>query len=133
MTLNYTELNFEVIVNVNRLYSLAIDITKKSPEWDGVYHLLKNSPISLDDLARELKLSDRFRDELSYDSKSSFETKLERSLKKWIQSQPSDVTWKKIIDTLVALDMNKTAQEVKKYLEQPDVYIRYSVKLDFNI
>ena len=133
MTLNYTELNFEVIVNVNRLYSSAIGITKKSPEWEDVYHLLKNSPITLNDLTRELKLSDRFRDELSNDSKSSFQTKLERSLKKWIQSQPSDVTWKKIIDALVALEMNKTAQEVKKYLEQPAVYIKYSKKLDFNI
>ena len=105
------------------------DITKKSPEWKDVHDLLKNSPIHLDDFTRELELSDRFRDELR-NEKSSFETKLERSLKKWIESQPSDVTWKKITDTLVALDMNKTAQEVEKYLEQPDVYIKYSKKLD---
>ena len=114
-------------------FSEHFDITKKSPDWKDVHDLLKNSSIDLGDFTRELNLRDRFRDELSNDSKSSFETKLERSLKKWIQSQPSDVTWKKIIETLVALDMNKTAQEVKKYLEQPDVYIKYSVKLDFNI
>ena len=110
-----------------------VDITKKSPEWEDVYDLLKNSPIQdcLDDFNRELRLEDGFCGRLRNDLGSSFETKLELSLQKWIESKPSDVTWDMIIKTLENLNLISTSKEVKRYLQHPDIYKKYSEKIDF--
>ena len=112
-----------------------VDISKKSPEWKDVHELLKNSPIPiqdwLDDFTRELRLDDRFRGHIRNDLSSSFETKLELSLQKWIESESSDVTWDMIIKTLEKLNMKRTAKDVKGYLQHPDVYKKYSEKIDF--
>ena len=110
-----------------------VDITKKSPEWKDVHQLLKNSPIQdcLDDFTRELRLDDGFRGQIRNDLKWSFETKLELSLQKWIESESSDVTWDMIIKTLEKLNLIRTSKEVKGYLQHPDVYKKYSEKIDF--
>ena len=85
----------------------------------------------MDDFTRELKLDDGFRGHIRNDLSLSFETKLELSLQKWIESESSDVTWDMIIKTLEKLNMKKTAKHVKGYLQHPDIYKKYSEKIDF--
>ena len=122
--------NYIVLSDVIR----NVDITKKSPELKDVHDLLKNSLTQdrLNNFNRELGLDGGFRDRIRNDLRSSFETKLELSLQEWIESESSDVTWDMIIKTLTKkLNMKRTAREVQGYLQHPDVYKKYSQKIDF--
>ena len=107
------------------------DILKKSPEVNDVYKSIKEQAANWNDLAIELKIDENTRTTLLNDARLTNHGKLEHILQKWHQVQPSDVTWEKILEVLESLMFRRTAGEVKRFLEKPDVIKKYRKKPDF--
>ena len=104
------------------------DILKKSPEVDDVFDLIKEHSANWYDMAIVLKIDGNTRTTLQNDGKSTVDGKLERILQIWHQAQPSDVTWEKILEVLESMKLRRTAGEVKRFLENPDVIKKYRKK-----
>ena len=94
-------------------------------------HVLKDISALWYDFGGKLNVPLTERESLLRDCKLTDVGKLEKILDKWISNQKSDVTWKKILDVLVACGKNNIATEVKEHLEQQDFYDRYISKDDF--
>ena len=84
------------------------------------------------EIGKELRVEDDFLESLRKkgDARTDKE-KLGEVLGEWIDSQCSDVTWQKVMDVMITLRKKKQAQQVKEYLEQPEVIERYHGKKDF--
>ena len=101
-------------------------ILQKSPEKSDVYNLLKKKSAHWDDFARELNIDDNFRQDLSYEGNTiPSRSKLERVLKKWIESETSEVTWRNIIRVLEDLEFTDLARDVDDYLRKEEVVKKY--------
>ncbi len=81
-----------------------------------VYHQLKGESTKWNEIARELRISHNYREELRMRNDLSNRDRLEMALIKWKESQRSDVSWDKIIMMLRDLDLNSVASKVMQYL-----------------
>ena len=105
---------------------------KKPPEVDDVYELLSKRSARWNDFARALKIDANFREKLQrHGFATTEETKLESILYKWIESEPSDVTWSNLIKVLERLQFLDIASEVKGYLKNEEVIKKYRQKKDY--
>ena len=102
---------------------------KKSPEFEDVYKFLRNKSAHWDDFARDLLVDYNFRQELHQGSLTA-NAKLEKVLRKWMESKSSDVTWRNLFEVLEQLQFLDTASHVKSYLEREEVIEKYYQKKD---
>ena len=73
-------------------------------------------------IGQVLRVSFQFREELRLEGiQSSFESKLERVLHKWVESESSEISWDSIISMLKDLKLKETANKVEKYLLQQSI------------
>ena len=113
------------------IFADNIQIVKKSPERTDVFNLIKCHSAKWDGFARELHVDDNTRESLKHDISLESDGRLERILKIWIESQCSSVTWEKILDVLISMDLKYTAGKVQDYLKYQEVIDKYVKKPDF--
>ena len=94
--------------------------------------LLRTKAANWEEFARDLGIGDNYRSQLKEESRtSSAEKILDKILTKWIDSETSEVTWKKIIDVLTGLEYIALVRNVKTYLRKEDVIKKYCKRMDF--
>ena len=103
----------------------------KSPELDDVFPLMTKLSSSWHDIGGRLRVPIGERQSLLQVTNMSNDGKLERILDIWISSQPSDVTWKMIIDMLIAFEKKNIASEVARFLDKQHIYEKYIQQDDF--
>ena len=103
----------------------------KSPELDDVFPLMNELSASWYDIGGKLRVAIGERESLLHESRISDDGKLEKILHKWISSQTSDVTWKKILDILMVFKKINIASEVKKFLDTQEAYDKYACQRDY--
>ena len=103
----------------------------KSPERLELFKLLKSKSNSWDEFARELRVERSFRVSLRSNTALSNDKRLEEVLQRWIDSESSPVTWKRVIHVLDELKLKRVVKDVKKYLQRPDVIEKYSEMEDY--
>ena len=96
-------------------------ILKKSPNSADVFDLIKCHSSRWDEFASGLRVPFDTRESLRRNIALEDGGRLERVVVKWIESQCSPVTWENIIDTLVSMDLKRTAGEVQDYLKHQQV------------
>ena len=101
------------------------DLLMKSPELDDVFPLMTKLSSSWHDIGGKLGIPIDKRQSLLQNASISNDSKLEEILHLWICSQPSDVTWKMIIDVLIVFEKKNVASEVTRFLEKQDIYQKY--------
>ena len=107
-------------------------ILNKTPQRQDVFKLLKSKSTKWDDIARELRVDSKRREELRKDVSINSDKKLEEVLTTWIDSETTPVTWKTVIEKLdEELALKKMAKDVKKYLKRQDVVEKYSEMDDY--
>ena len=107
-------------------------ILNKTPQRQDVFKLLKSKSTKWDDIARELRVDSKRREELRKDVSINSDKKLEEVLTTWIDSETTPVTWKTVIEKLdKELALKKMAKDVKKYLKRQDVVEKYSEMDDY--
>ena len=109
----------------------SISILMKSPEKRDVYRFLRKKSSNWDGFAIELGVALNFRQELTQNSLLNNNSKLDMVLEKWIEAQPSPVTWSQIVYVLEQLEYKDIAREVQHYLQQQNVIDQYSRKKNF--
>ena len=107
------------------------DLLMKSPELDDVFPLMTKLSSSWHDIGGKLGIPIDKRQSLLKNASISNDSKLEEILDVWICSQPSDVTWKRIIDVLIAFEKKNVASEVEKFLDKQRIYEKYIQQDDF--
>lgn len=107
-------------------------ILNKTPQRQDVFKLLKSKSTKWDEIARELCVDSKRREELRKDVSINSDKKLEEVLTTWIDSETTPVTWKTVIEKLdKELALKKMAKDVKKYLKRQDVVEKYSEMDDY--
>lgn len=106
-------------------------ILKKSPEVDDVYELLKHKSSRWSDIGREFRVSEDFREELRSLIYLTNRDKLERVIRKWVESESIDVTWNALIAVLTEVQLIDIVRKVRGFLLAPDTIEKYSLKEDF--
>ena len=97
-----------------------------------MYHLLKEKSADWNGFRRELWLDGNYGDTLARDRSLTDDDRLDKVLTKWIEAQPSPVTWSMILEMLRELELLNVADKVKKYLKREDVIEKYSQKNNFS-
>ena len=103
----------------------------KSPELDDVFPLMTKLSSSWHDIGGRLRVPIGERQSLLQVTNISNDGKLEKILDVWISSQPSDVTWKTILDMLIAFEKKNIASEVARFLDKQHIYEKYIQQDDF--
>ena len=109
----------------------SISILEKSPESIDVYRLLKKKSADWRAFRKELRLDDNYEEKLGRNCSLTDEDRLAKVLAKWIEKQPSPVTWNNILEVLKELELLNIAQKVKNYLQKEDVVKKYRKKNNF--
>ena len=104
---------------------------KKSPELYDVYNLLRKHSADWHVLGIELGITVGDLRSLSMNVALGDLSKLNTILSDWIQGQPTSVTWGKVFEVLIKLNLRHTAQEVNCFLERVDVVKKYMGTPDF--
>ena len=107
--------------NSNHNFLDDAPILKKSPNSAVVFDLIKCHSSRWDEFASGLRVPFDTRESLRHNIALEDGGRLERVVVKWIESQCSPVTWENIIDTLVSMDLKRTAGEVQDYLKHQQV------------
>ncbi len=90
---------------------------KEVVELKEVFDLLKKKSQKWDDIGQALGISLDFRQGLFREAHAATDqSKLERVLHKWIETECSDATWSKVLKVLKELGLRDVAEEVVKYL-----------------
>ena len=103
-------------------------ILKKSPDVDDVIDLIKNHSAKWDKFGIALKVDENTRSSLLHDVRLDDDGKLDRILRKWHEAETSDVTWEKVLGVLESMKLKKTADEVTRFLKQPNTIEKYSMQ-----
>ena len=94
------------------------DCAQARPSLQQVYRLLKTKCCRWDAIGRELAVPLSYRDELRQEGlTTSNESKLERLLNHWLETECSEVSWDHLIKVLQELQWNDSLREVHKFLE----------------
>ena len=104
---------------------------KKSPELCDVYNLLRNHSPDWHVLGIELGITVGDLKSLTKNAALGNLSKLNIILNDWIQGQPTSVTWGKVFEVLIKLNLRHTAQEVNCFLERVDIVKKYMGRPDF--
>ena len=81
---------------------------------------------------REMNLHDNYEDTLARDPRLNDDDRLYKVFTKWIEAEPSPVTWAKILEILQILHFLNIAKKVRDYLQDGDVIKKYSKKEDYS-
>ena len=98
-------------------------ILQKSPDLHDLLPLIR----TVDWYEFSGKLGVKDRTSIHNDVRLSEYSKLEAALKKWEEAEPTDVTWKTVIDILD----DKLARQVTDFLQKTKNYNKYSAREDF--
>ena len=98
-------------------------ILQKSPDRHDLLPLIR----TVDWFEFSGKLGVQDRTSIHNDVRLSEYSKLEAALKKWEEAEPTDVTWKTVIDILD----DKLAKQVIDFLQKTKNYDKYSAREDF--
>ena len=94
--------------------------------------MLKKKSAHWDDFARELNIDDNLRQDLTNEGNTTHSrSKLERVLKKWIESETSEVTWRNVIRVLEDLEFTDLARDVDDYLCKEEVVKKYNQRNNY--
>ena len=108
------------------------DLLLKEPEKKDVLDILQQKSARWKEFAIALDVNDNLCDDLTKAGPmSSPYEKLDTVLEEWIESQCSDVTWQKVFDVLKKLNLNRTANKFRKFLEQDEIKLKYYNREDF--
>ena len=108
-----------------------VSILKKSPDVDDVKDLIKNHSAKWNDFAMALKVDEDTRSSLLHDEKLGNNGKLDHILRKWYEALPSEVTWEKVLEVLDSMELRRTANEMKRFLKNPNTIEKYRKDPDF--
>ena len=79
-----------------------------------------------EDIGRILRVPLNYRDQLRMEGvQTSPETKLERTLIKWVESQCSPVTWSNLIGGLSSLQFNDVLYNVRQFVTSDHTLDKY--------
>ena len=87
-------------------------LNEKSADWNA--------------FRRELQLDGNYGDTLARDRNLTDDDRLDKVLRKWIDTRPSQVTWRKILEILEVLKLKNIKQKVNDYLQREYVIKKYS-------
>ena len=105
---------------------------RKSPIGHDDFSILKKISVKWNEIGEGLDVDYNYRQGLVKDGvMSSYDEKLEKVLRKWRESECSDVTWSHLCDVLVSIGYVSIAKDVKEFLEQPKTVEKYKNKKDF--
>ncbi len=115
-------------LHISRLTSIFFSLsTAVRPDTNKVCILLNDISYDWDNIAQHLGVPFGFREGLHMDCGRNNNGKLAAVINKWDQSQCSDVTWDILIDALGKAGLQKTADEVKRYLiNDPEAKRKYN-------
>ena len=101
-------------------------ILSQSPVPKDVYNILRGRAAQWENIGIELEVDGNYRDQLRGEGVQSPDTsKLERVLRKWVESKCSDVTWSKVIEVLSLLQFNDLTEDIKQFLKREDILTKY--------
>ena len=103
----------------------------KSPELNDVLYLLSKLSSHWHDIGEKLQVSIDERNSLLHETKLSDKGKLEKIIDLWISSQTTDVTWKKLLEMLIAFEKKKIASTVTDFLNTQETYDKYAGRSDY--
>ena len=125
-----------IIMNREQLFIILSDlliiivdevILEKPPKMDDAYAFLKKVSVQWNTIGAELNVSYDYRQQLFREGvMSTSEQKLEGVLNKWVESKCSEVTWKHFLDMLKSVELNRIAEEVREFLQKPDIIKKYN-------
>ncbi len=82
-----------------------------------MFNLLRVKAVEWNNIGREFRVPVGYREELMREGiMSDSESKLERVLYRWVESECSDVTWNKVIEVLRILRFNDLIEPTKDVL-----------------
>ena len=99
----------------------------KPPDPQDLFDLIKGMSSSWYEVSHRLKVPME-----DLDNSLCEEAKLKQILLEWIQNETKEVKWSVILEVLHNLRRKDLIKKVTKYLEQPEVYSKYSKKDDFS-
>ena len=102
------------------------DLLDKPPDSQDLFNLIEDMSSLWCDVGRQLKVPME-----DLDNSLCEEAKLKQILLEWIQNETKVVKWRVILEVLRNLRRKDLIKKVTKYLEQPEVYSKYSKKDDF--
>ena len=105
---------------------------RKSPDFNHAYKLLKPKATHWNRIARELDVDDDYREELKMRADIDAKDKLECVIKKWKESECSDITWGTLIEALKELEFIDVVRAVQEFLAKPDIIRKYQNRSDFS-
>ncbi len=101
-------------------------IYSQAPDPNDVFNLIRNAAFRWNDVGRVLHISFDYREELRIEGvQSTPASKLDRILRKWVESECSDVTWSKVIEVLSILHLNDSMESIKLFLKREDILNKY--------
>ena len=100
------------------------------PKAMDVFRLVKPRSASWSMIARELGVELLYRQELEDSSQFDYEDKLERILRRWLESESSAPTWETIIDVLRKLKFTDVVLDVQQFIGVPSGYFLQVYKND---
>ena len=103
----------------------------KSPELKDVLYLLRKLSSHWHDIGGKLQVSIDERNSLLHETKISDDGKLEQIIHLWISSQTTDVTWKKLLEMLIAFEKKNIASKVTDFLDTQEAYDKYAGRSDY--
>ena len=89
---------------------------------------MKGKSSNWNEIGREFGIDYNFRQSIKGTPKDN----IEEVIQTWVSSQPTEVTWKKVIDVLRELEYIDTVQSVEEFLRKPEIFQSYKAQNDFN-
>ena len=104
---------------------------KKSPELKDVLYLLSELSAHWHDIGGKLQVSLNERNSLLQRTKLSDKGNLEQIIHLWISGQTTDVTWKELLEMLIAFEKKNIASKVTDFLDTQEAYDKYAGLPDY--
>ena len=115
-------------LNVTFLITTAqtdLNILDEEPDLEHIHKFLRRRSADWESFARELRVDLNYRKVLRRNMTLTDDDRLERVLDKWKESSQEGVSWKKVLDMLVELELYDMHQKMIEFLKRDDVILKY--------
>ena len=102
-----------------------LSILDEEPDLEHIQKFLERKSADWELFARKLRVDLNYRNGLRRDNTLSNDVKLEMVLYKWKESSQERVSWKKVLDMLVELELHDMHQKVMDFLKRDDIILKY--------
>ena len=129
--LNAHQTNFEkktMLISNQVITCKTMFLLIEPPKAMDVFRLMKPRSASWNMIARELGVELLYCQELENSKQFDYEDKLERILRRWLESESSAPTWETIIDVLRKLKFTDVVRDVQQFIGVPAGYFFTSIK-----